>query len=126
MGLTWVSIPARVQDNPALLEADPRYIDRLKSSGSPQRVRAWLEGDWNVIEGAFFSEFYGTSRHHAVHGSGALDEISFDGLGFRIALRRALAGGRSGQLRTRWLHHSARRTRRLQGVVRSKLHRTSA
>ena len=56
-GLSWVFIPARVQDNPALLQADPRYIDRLKSTGSPQRVRAWLEGDWNVIEGAFFSEF---------------------------------------------------------------------
>ena len=54
-------IPARVQDNPALLQADPRYIDRLKSTGSPQRVRAWLEGDWNVIEGAFFSEFM--ARH---------------------------------------------------------------
>ena len=60
-GLSWVFIPARVQDNPALLQADPRYIDRLKSTGSPQRVRAWLEGDWNVIEGAFFSEFM--ARH---------------------------------------------------------------
>ena len=47
-GLSWVFIPARVQDYPALLQADPRYIDRLKSTGSPQRVRAWLEGDWNV------------------------------------------------------------------------------
>ena len=61
-GLSWVFIPARVQDNPALLQADPRYIDRLKSTGSPQRVRAWLEGDWNVVEGAFFSEF-STARH---------------------------------------------------------------
>ena len=50
-------IPAKVSDNPKLLEADPRYIDRLKSVGSPQRVRAWLEGDWTVVEGAFFSEW---------------------------------------------------------------------
>jgi Terminase large subunit, T4likevirus-type, N-terminal len=61
-GLTRVFIPARVSDNPALLEADPRYIDRLRSVGSPERVRAWLEGDWSVTEGAYFSEF-STTRH---------------------------------------------------------------
>src|SRR5262245_21144737 len=56
-GLSRVFIPAKVSDNPKLLEADPRYIDRLKSVGSSQRVRAWLEGDWTVVEGAFFSEW---------------------------------------------------------------------
>jgi len=49
-----VFIPARVADNRILLENDPGYIARLKQSGSEQLVRAWLEGDWNVIEGAFF------------------------------------------------------------------------
>lgn len=52
-----VFIPARVQDNPALLKNDPGYIDRLKQSGSPQLVKAWLEGDWDIIEGAFFPEW---------------------------------------------------------------------
>ncbi len=56
-GLTRVFIPARVTDNPALLDADPRYVDRLKSVGSPERVRAWLEGDWSVTEGSYFPEF---------------------------------------------------------------------
>jgi hypothetical protein len=56
-GITRVFIPSRIQDNPALLEADPGYINRLKSVGSEQLVRAWLEGDWDVIEGAFFEEF---------------------------------------------------------------------
>ncbi len=56
-GLTRVFIPARVSDNPALLEADPRYVDRLNSVGSPERLRAWLEGDWNFVEGSFFPEF---------------------------------------------------------------------
>jgi hypothetical protein len=57
-----VFIPARVSDNPALLESDPNYVKKLKSAGSPELVRAWLEGDWNVIEGAFFPEFL-HSRH---------------------------------------------------------------
>jgi hypothetical protein len=52
-----VFIPARLKDNPALLKSDPNYINRLRASGSPELVRAWLEGDWNIIEGAFFPEF---------------------------------------------------------------------
>jgi hypothetical protein len=55
--LTRIFIPAKIKDNPALLDSDPAYINRLKASGSPQLVKAWLEGDWNVIEGAFFPEF---------------------------------------------------------------------
>lgn len=56
-GLTRVFIPARLADNPALLANDPGYINRLKAVGSPELVKAWLDGDWNVIEGAFFAEF---------------------------------------------------------------------
>jgi len=56
-GLTRCFIPAKIADNPALLYGDPNYISRLKSAGSPELVRAWLEGDWNVIEGAYFPEF---------------------------------------------------------------------
>jgi hypothetical protein len=49
-----VFIPSRVSDNAILLNNDPGYIGRLKQSGSESLVRAWLEGDWSVIEGAFF------------------------------------------------------------------------
>jgi len=56
-GLIRIFIPAKIKDNPALLDNDPAYINRLRASGSPALVRAWLEGDWNVIEGAFFPEF---------------------------------------------------------------------
>ena len=47
-------IPALLGDNPALLDHDPTYIDRLQQTGSEALVRAWLHGDWNVVEGAFF------------------------------------------------------------------------
>lgn len=50
-------IPARVSDNTALMQSDPGYVDRLRMSGSPELVRAWLDGDWSVIAGAFFPEF---------------------------------------------------------------------
>ena len=54
-----VFIPARLTDNPALLANDPTYVARLRQSGSAQLVRAWLEGDWNAVEGAFFDKWSG-------------------------------------------------------------------
>lgn len=53
-GLARVYIPSRVTDNP---HVGDEYVQRLKASGSPELVRAWLEGDWSVISGAFFPEF---------------------------------------------------------------------
>lgn len=54
-----VYIPSRVRDN-VHLGAD--YIANLKMSGSPELVKAWLEGDWDVIAGAFFPE-WDASKH---------------------------------------------------------------
>jgi hypothetical protein len=61
-GLDRVYIPSRLADNRILSEADPHYIGRLKASGSQELVRAWLEGDWSVIAGAYFPEFE-TAKH---------------------------------------------------------------
>ncbi|MGH7017014.1 MAG: terminase large subunit domain-containing protein, partial [Caulobacteraceae bacterium] len=50
-------IPARLADNPALLSNDPSYVARLQLCGSEALVKAWLEGDWSVAEGAFFDRW---------------------------------------------------------------------
>lgn len=50
-------IPSRITDNKVMLASDPEYINRLQLVGSPALVRAWLEGDWSAIEGAFFPEW---------------------------------------------------------------------
>ncbi len=55
--LTRTFIPARLADNPRLIANDPAYVPRLQQSGSASLVRAWLEGDWSVIEGAFFDKW---------------------------------------------------------------------
>jgi len=52
-----VYIPSKVQDNRALLTNDPDYISRLYLVGSQQLVQAWLDGDWNAVEGAFFDRW---------------------------------------------------------------------
>ena len=49
-----IYIPSRVTDN-RYLGAD--YVANLQMSGNERLVRAWLEGDWSVIEGAFFPEW---------------------------------------------------------------------
>ena len=64
----YIYIPSRIQDNRILLEKDPTYINRLHLVGSPELVRAWLEGDWNVIAGrvlSWSSRPIATSSRHA-------------------------------------------------------------
>lgn len=55
-------IPSRITDNHILLDADPGYINRLHMVGAPELVRAWLEGDWAAIEGAYFPEWSETKH----------------------------------------------------------------
>lgn len=55
-------IPARLEDNPSLMEDDPTYEDRLEGAGSAALVKAMRHGDWDVIDGAFFNE-WDNSRH---------------------------------------------------------------
>lgn len=50
-------IPARLSDNPKLLDSQPQYVAGLYLSGSEQLVRAWLLGDWDIVEGAFFGRW---------------------------------------------------------------------
>jgi hypothetical protein len=59
-----VFIPSKLGDN-HYLGGD--YVANLHLSGSAELVRAWLEGDWNVIAGAFFPEF--GSQHILPTGS---------------------------------------------------------
>jgi hypothetical protein len=54
LGLERIFIPAKVADNPALIDNDPGYVDRLKQVGSEALVSAWLQGNWDIVEGAFF------------------------------------------------------------------------
>jgi len=63
-----IFIPAKLSDNPQLLVNDPMYVARLQQAGSKALVRAWLLGDWDIIEGAFFDRWSATrnvARHFA-------------------------------------------------------------
>lgn len=49
-----IFIPSKLSDNPKL---GANYVANLYMSGSAALVKAWLTGDWNVVQGAYFSEF---------------------------------------------------------------------
>lgn len=57
-----VFIPSKITDNKLLMRNDPLYIARLQQQGSKELVKAWLEGDWNVVLGAFF-DCFSSERH---------------------------------------------------------------
>lgn len=61
-GLERVFIPSRLVDNSALMQGDPLYSSRLRQSGSEELVKAWLNGNWDVIAGAYFDE-WDPARH---------------------------------------------------------------
>lgn len=56
---TRVFIPSKVTDNRYLGDD---YVANLHQVGSANLVRAWLQGDWSVIEGAFF-DGWNIDRH---------------------------------------------------------------
>ena len=58
-GRTRIYIPARVDDNPSLMDADPDYIktlDALKDTDE-ELWKAWRLGDWNTFAGQYFREW---------------------------------------------------------------------
>jgi hypothetical protein len=57
-------IPARLEDNPSMMQDDPGYEARLEGLGSRTLVQAMRWGDWSVVDGAFFDCF--SQRRHVV------------------------------------------------------------
>lgn len=60
-----VFIHSSLKDNPALLENDPEYIERIKQAceGKPWLLRAWLKGDWNIVAGGMFDAVWNPGIH---------------------------------------------------------------
>lgn len=57
VSLDRVFIPSKIGDNQLLIRNDPTYILRLRQSGSEALVKAWLDGNWDIVDGAFFDEW---------------------------------------------------------------------
>ena len=55
-------IPSRLSDNKILTTRSANYQSRLYLVGSKDLVKAWLEGDWSSVPGAFF-DCWSEARH---------------------------------------------------------------
>ena len=71
----YLFIKALPTDNKALMESSPDYIKQLESL--PPKLRAaWLEGSWDIFEGAVFEEFLNSPDSedrkwtHVIHADG--------------------------------------------------------
>ena len=60
-GMSRIFIPSLLGDNHFLMRADPDYAVRLGNLPERER-RALLDGDWNIFDGQYFSEF-SVARH---------------------------------------------------------------
>lgn len=49
-------IPALVFDNAALIDNDPDYVFRLRSEPNETLRKAYLDGNWDIMAGQFFSD----------------------------------------------------------------------
>lgn len=59
----YVFIQALVDDNTALMKAQPEYLAQLE--GLPEKLRqAWRFGRWDVFEGQVFGEFTDDAEHY--------------------------------------------------------------
>ena len=54
---------ALVTDNAALMEGNPDYLRELQAL-PPKLRKAWMEGCWDIFEGAFFEEFRDDPAHY--------------------------------------------------------------
>lgn len=56
-------IQSRVYDNKALMKQDSDYVSQLEAL--PEKLRrAWLEGDWNILDGVYFEEWRDDPEHY--------------------------------------------------------------
>jgi hypothetical protein len=62
-GMVRQYIPARIEDNPTLIEDDPDYMDRLEGLGNPALVKAMKSGDWNIVDGGMFDDIWEDKYH---------------------------------------------------------------
>lgn len=58
-GFIRMFVPSRLADNQILMRNDPGYRSRILAATSGNEVlrKAWLDGDWDIVAGAFFAEF---------------------------------------------------------------------
>ena len=65
-GFTRMFVPSKLSDNQILVKNDPNYRNRIlaATAGNEALRKAWDDGEWDIVAGAFFSSW--DSKKHAI------------------------------------------------------------
>lgn len=58
-----IRISGKMWENPHLIENDPDYVKNIRAITDPNKRRAWLYGDWNIVAGGMFDDLWSESKH---------------------------------------------------------------
>lgn len=62
-GMTREFVPARARENVIMMRNDPKYSERIMGLGDDRLAQAYLEGNWDLEEGAAFSDLWDPNIH---------------------------------------------------------------
>ena len=63
-GLERVRVHGHWSENLRLMAAEPDYPAKIAAAaGSPEKARAWLDGDWDIVAGGMFDDLWKRSVH---------------------------------------------------------------
>lgn len=62
-GMTREYIPAKSRENTVMLRNDPNYDQRILGLGDDRMAKAYLEGDWDLEDGAAFGDLWDPHFH---------------------------------------------------------------
>lgn len=62
-GMTREFVPARSRENVVMMRNDPNYDQRIMGLGDERLALAYLEGNWDLEEGAAFSDLWDRNVH---------------------------------------------------------------
>lgn len=65
-GMSREFVPARARENVVMMRNDPKYDQRIMGLGDERLALAYLEGNWDLEEGAAFSDLW-DANVHVVH-----------------------------------------------------------
>jgi hypothetical protein len=58
---TWIN--SNVLENKTLHDADPDYLNTLKSIKDPNKRKAWLHGSWDIVSGGIIGDLWDENVH---------------------------------------------------------------
>ncbi len=115
------AVHGSIKENKILIHADPHYIPRIRAAArNPEELRAWLEGDWDIVAGGMFDDVWRSEIH-------VVPDIPFNRIPRAWRIDRSYDHGQARPFSVGWWAESngepIQFNDRLYGQVRGDLYR---